>query len=131
VLQDRIAAVPPPTPAHRIAASMVRLVLAAWLASTATSALAQPTAPSRGQTLYELHCIGCHSTQMHWREQRRATDWASLAALVRQWQGAAFLDWSDDDIDAVARFLNQTIYRFPAPAQPVGGAAPAAARRQG
>jgi hypothetical protein len=32
---------------------------------------------------------------------------------VRRFQDAAYLRWSDDDIDAVAHYLNDTIYRFP------------------
>lgn len=85
----------------------------------AGAAMAQPVAPSRGQTLYELHCIGCHGTQMHWRDRRQATDWPSLVGQVRLWQANALLNWSGDDIDAVARYLNATIYRFPQPAAPI------------
>jgi hypothetical protein len=32
---------------------------------------------------------------------------------VRRFQGLASLAWSDDDIEAVARHLNDTIYHFP------------------
>lgn len=83
-------------------------------------AVAQPAAPSRGQALYELHCIGCHGTQMHWRDRRQATDWPSLVGQVRLWQANALLNWSDEDIDAVARHLNATIYRFAQPSLPIG-----------
>jgi mono/diheme cytochrome c family protein len=69
-------------------------------------------APSRGELLYTTHCIACHSTQMHWREQRRATDLDSLKEQVRLWQGRAFLSWSEDDIAEVTRYLNERIYRF-------------------
>jgi cytochrome c len=31
--------------------------------------------PSRGQLLYETHCIACHSTQVHWRDQHVVRDW--------------------------------------------------------
>ena len=72
----------------------------------------QPAA-SRGQLLYETHCIACHDTQVHWRERRLATDWASLSAQVRRWQANSGLQWTDEEIDAVVRYLNRTIYRFP------------------
>jgi mono/diheme cytochrome c family protein len=98
--------------------------VACLLALGVGTAVAQPAVPERGQTLYELHCIGCHTTQMHWRAQRQATDWASLRGQVRLWQGNALLNWKDDDIDAVAHFLNQTIYRFPEPARPIGRRGP-------
>ncbi|MEO8302560.1 MAG: cytochrome c [Betaproteobacteria bacterium] len=70
-------------------------------------------AVSRGALLYETHCIACHDAQVHWREDRLATDWASLSAQVRRWQANTGLQWTDDDIAAVVRYLNTTIYRFP------------------
>jgi hypothetical protein len=70
------------------------------------------SAQSRGELLYATHCISCHTTQMHWRDEKAATDWSSLKAQVRRWQGAISLGWSEDDIVEVARHLNQTIYRF-------------------
>ena len=63
--------------------------------------------------LYTTHCNECHSTQMHWRNDRRALDWDSLKAQVRRWQGNAGLGWGDADIAEVARHLNDTIYRYP------------------
>jgi mono/diheme cytochrome c family protein len=75
---------------------------------------AQPEKPvTRGELLYTTHCVACHTTQMHWRDQRRATDWNSLKAQVRRWQATAQLGWSESDIAEVARHLNDTIYRFP------------------
>ena len=50
---------------------------------------------------------------MHWRDKRQATDWESLQRQVRRWQANAGLRWTDDDITAVARYLNETIYRYP------------------
>jgi len=80
----------------------------------AVDAPAQPSAPdpARGKLLYETHCIECHSTQMHWRDARTASDWPSLLSQVRRWQERADLQWNDEDIDAVARYLNDTIYHF-------------------
>ena len=75
---------------------------------------AQP-APSGGALLYQTYCIACHDTQVHWRAQKLARDWASLAAQVRRWQANAGLQWSDEEIDEVARYLNATIYHFPVP----------------
>ncbi|KQT10847.1 hypothetical protein [Ramlibacter sp. Leaf400] len=95
---------------------------AAILSTLLGSAIAQvpPTPATRGAMLYENHCGACHSEQMHWRAQRRAQDWNSLRALVLQWQGEARLGWNGEDIDAVARHLNDTIYRFPAPQRVAG-----------
>jgi len=106
---------------------MTGLLHTALLVATlalAGPALAQPAttpaAPGRGQLLYETHCIACHGIQMHWRAQRLVTDWPQLLTQVRRWQGTAQLQWSDADIDAVARHLNDTLYRLPVPARPAG-----------
>jgi mono/diheme cytochrome c family protein len=93
-----------------------RLAVLAAAAALAGGALAQPAAvPGRGQMLYETHCIACHSTQMHWRDQKTAKDWPGLRRLVRRWQNEQQLRWSDSDIDEVARYLNQRYYRYPEP----------------
>lgn len=82
------------------------------IASAMAQAQTVPT-PSRGQLLYNTHCISCHSTQMHWRDERRARDWDGLKFQVRRWQDVAGLQWTEADIVEVARHLNSTIYRFP------------------
>ena len=69
-------------------------------------------AQSRGELLYSTHCISCHTTQMHWRDKKLATDWTSLRYQVRRWQGNAKLAWNDADILEVARYLNEGIYRY-------------------
>ncbi|MFY7973360.1 MAG: cytochrome C [Rubrivivax sp.] len=71
---------------------------------------------TRGELLYATHCGACHTTQMHWRDRKKVVDWASLRQEVRQWQDVARLGWSDDDIEQVARYLNDQHYRLPAPA---------------
>jgi mono/diheme cytochrome c family protein len=108
---------PPKTPTH---AAGVALLLILALAGTAALAQA-PAAPaggtvvpaSRGQALYTTHCIACHNTQVHWRDNKLATDWDSLKALVRRWQATAALAWSEADVVEVARYLNDSIYRHP------------------
>lgn len=69
-------------------------------------------AQSRGELLYNTHCIACHTTQMHWRNKKLATDWDTLEAQVRRWQQAASLGWRDDDIAEVTRYLNERYYDF-------------------
>ena len=72
--------------------------------------------PTRGQLLYATHCVECHNSQMHWRDKRLASDWASLKAQVTRWQAVALLNWGEADIVAVTRHLNQVVYRFKPPA---------------
>lgn len=87
-------------------------ILAILVASGALAqAQPQPSA-SRGQLLYTTHCVACHSTQMHWRDGRKAVDWDSLKAQVRRWQTNAGQTWNEADIAEVTRHLNDTIYHF-------------------
>ncbi len=70
---------------------------------------------SRGELLYANHCIGCHTTQVHWRQKKTATDLRTLQSEVRRWQAASGLGWSDEDIAEVTRYLNALHYRFAPP----------------
>jgi mono/diheme cytochrome c family protein len=86
------------------------------------SAAQEPSAAGRGELLYAIHCVACHSEQLHWRDKKVAGDWPRLKAEVRRWQAAARLRWSEDDIVAVARYLNETIYHLPQTGDVVGSA---------
>ena len=68
---------------------------------------------SRGELLYSTYCIACHTTQVHWRDDRLATDWKSLTKQVRRWQNNAGLTWEEEDIRSVAHYLNTLYYHFP------------------
>jgi mono/diheme cytochrome c family protein len=105
----------------------MRSILPSLLLIAAGAAHGQAEPPGRGQLLYSTHCIECHTQRMHWRDAALARDWDTLKTQVRRWQREARLDWDEDDIEAVARYLNESIYRFPrpvamAPATPCRGA---------
>ncbi len=100
--------------------SALLLLLCGLLAATAVAPTGAqsppqdaPRVPTRGELLYNTHCIACHSQQMHWRDKREAVDWPTLKAQVALWQERGALGWTGDDIQAVAAFLNDSIYRFP------------------
>lgn len=69
---------------------------------------------SRGELLYSTHCIACHTTQVHWRDQRLAMDWNGLTGQVRRWMSNAGLPPNDEDAIAIAQYLNRLYYHFPA-----------------
>ena len=102
-----------------------RLLAFTVLAVSSASSHSQvmPT-QSRGGLLYTTHCVSCHTTQMHWRDDRQAIDWDSLKAQVRRWQASAGLQWGEPDITEVSRYLNETIYRYPIPADRVALVSP-------
>lgn len=104
------------TPAAKLAAaSTAGLAITAALLAAAPASAQDLDRPTRGRLLYETHCIACHRTQVHWRDQRLARDWPALLEQVRDWQQRAHLGWSEGDIADVARHLNDTIYRFERP----------------
>jgi cytochrome c1 len=105
-----------------IAAALRRVLLAALLGAALPASAQDAGQPARGRLLYETHCIACHNSQMHWRDQRLARDWPGLVAQVRDWQARATLFWGDADIVEVARHLNDTIYRFERPLAMLGRA---------
>jgi hypothetical protein len=79
------------------------------------SAIAQ----SRGELLYVTNCIACHTTDMHWRDKRAASNWTTLTAQVRRWQDAASLAWTDGDILDVSVYLNETAYHYDQTERPI------------
>jgi len=81
-------------------------------------------AQSRGELLYSTHCVSCHTSEMHWRDNKAAIDWVSLKFQVRRWQTAASLGWSESDVHAVTVYLNESIYRYVQPADSIAMHAP-------
>lgn len=110
----------PASLAKRANPATLAIVSALFAIGPAAPALAQ----SRGEMLYTTYCQTCHTTQVHWRASKLATDWSSLEAQVRRWQGTGRLGWSDDDIRDTTRYLNETIYRFPQTADTLSGDVP-------
>ena len=102
----------------------------AGLLLSAVAFVAGAQAESRGELLYATHCIACHTTQMHWRDQRIATDWIRLKAEVRRWQRTAALNWGEADIVEVARYLNESIYRFTKTPEPLASLGPQPGRKR-
>ncbi len=87
------------------------------------------TGALRGELLYSTHCIGCHNTQLHWRDRKAANNWASLKAEVEHWQKTSGLGWREEDVTDVARYLNALYYRFPEPPASTAEAAASAPPR--
>jgi len=92
------------------------LVALLVLSGHVAEAEAQPIRDAtRGELLYSTHCLACHDTQVHWREKKLATDWASLQSEVRRWALLSKLEWSEYDIEVVTGYLNDLHYRYPPP----------------
>lgn len=105
---------------------LAALLLALAAAFAAPLAQAEPAASApeatpetRGALLYGNHCIACHNANMHWRANSIVKNWGGLVTLVRRWQGAAQLNWSAEDIDEVAAYLNARFYHLERPGKAV------------
>jgi mono/diheme cytochrome c family protein len=71
---------------------------------------------ARGRALYQSSCDGCHSQNIHWRNKRLVSSWATLVNEVTRWQRNAGQRWEPSDISNVAAYLNDRFYRLPCPA---------------
>ena len=67
----------------------------------------------RGHLLYETYCIGCHTTQAHWREKHLVRSWTDLLYQVTRWQKNAGQNWSSEEINDAAAYLNEAFYKMP------------------
>jgi mono/diheme cytochrome c family protein len=94
--------------------TIVVIMTALMFAATLVAGQSTGVGDQHGELLYSTYCIGCHTTQMHWREKRLATDWGSLRYQVRRWQENIAPGLAEEDSTAIARYLNNLYYHFPA-----------------
>ncbi len=83
--------------------------------TTPATPMAPPPGMSQGELLYTTHCVACHTTEVHWRAKKLAKDWRTLIAQVRRWQTNNNLHWGEEEVVAVAHYLNGTFYHFQEP----------------
>jgi mono/diheme cytochrome c family protein len=67
----------------------------------------------RGELLYSVHCVACHTAQKHWRQNKIALDWPGLVKQVSHWQAFAKVGWGEQEIVDVASYLNGAFYHYP------------------
>ena len=99
-------------------------VASMFVATTVAGQATQADEP-RGELLYSTYCVGCHTTQVHWRDKKLVVDWTGLKKQVRRWQSNVGLGLAEEDIAAIAQYLNRLYYRFPATDAKQTGAADA------
>ena len=95
---------------------MRRIAIALLLAALGSTQPAAGADAARGQALYESRCVGCHTKSVHQREARRATSFEGLLAQVARWNATLGGDWTAEDIEDVAVYLNQRFYKHDCPA---------------
>ena len=67
---------------------------------------------SRGQQLYENHCMGCHESVVQIRSAPTARSYRDLQHRVAHWASYLKLPWSEEEVADVARYLDAAHYRF-------------------
>lgn len=66
----------------------------------------------RGRMLYDLRCGECHSESVHGRAQRDARSFGDVLAYVVRWSSQVNTSWRSEDINDVAKYVNDTYYGF-------------------
>jgi len=94
---------------------MSRISAVLLLAALAPAVPAVAADAARGQALYESRCGECHTKSVHQRESRKATTFAGVLAQVGRWNDTLGGDWTAEDIEDVAVYLNQRYYKYPCP----------------
>ena len=85
------------------------------LIACCAASLAFAADPDRGRELYDTHCGSCHSASVHGRAKRAATNFEEIRAWVIRWKENLALGWSDDEVDDVSLYLDNSYYRYPCP----------------
>lgn len=65
-----------------------------------------------GMDLHQTNCLSCHGTEAYTRSDRRVTSFPSLITRVNACNVNLGMGWFDDEVDAVARYLDENYYQF-------------------
>jgi len=68
---------------------------------------------TRGQMLYENHCISCHESTVFIRTKRKAKSYKEVGNWVNQRADWLNLSWGDVEKQEVMQYLNERYYKFP------------------
>ena len=66
----------------------------------------------RGKLLYENHCMSCHESVVHIRENRRAGALGEIYWQTTRWAVTQQLEWRYEEVRDVAQYLNNQFYKF-------------------
>lgn len=71
-----------------------------------------PLTQLRGQLLYENHCMACHESLVHIRNNQSTRSLPDLQRQVRHWADYLHLHWSEEEVGEVERYLDSRYYKF-------------------
>ena len=64
------------------------------------------------EALLQDKCSSCHGSEVYTRPDHKMNSLAQLTKQVRRCTQAAGASWFDEDITAVANFLDKSYYKF-------------------
>ena len=67
---------------------------------------------SHGKSLQQENCMACHDDSVYTRNDRRVTTMEGLTKQVKRCELTLGLQWFDEDVNAVAGYLNESFYKF-------------------
>jgi hypothetical protein len=102
-----------------IAMKLLILCSLILLSSIASAEPYQSADAKAGQMLAEKNCVSCHAesfggdgSEIYTRESRKVKSSKGLVSQVRNCNTMLGLKWFEDEEQNVARYLNQTYYKF-------------------
>lgn len=96
---------------------MLNLLRALALLCGAISLGSQAQDAERGKLLYETYCGTCHYERVHDRLRTKIGDLADLRDEVARWAPQTKRQFTLDEIEQVAQYLNESHYRIGLPAR--------------
>jgi mono/diheme cytochrome c family protein len=76
------------------------------------STSAQGADSGRGGLLYENHCLSCHESTVHVRDNHKVNSIDEIRAQVIRWAKNQMLEWGPAEIDDVVDYLDEHFYHF-------------------
>ena len=91
---------------------IVFMIAAAILASAPLVAAGGAGNAERGKELYAENCTMCHGAKIHTRPDHFVRSLKKLREQVDRCQDGAELGWTEQQINDVVAYLNETYYQF-------------------
>ncbi len=67
---------------------------------------------ANGKTIYDKNCKGCHTTAIHTRPDRIIFSKRALSKRIKFCERMAGAHWSEQQLNDVTEYLNETFYKF-------------------
>lgn len=89
-----------------------RGVFTAALITLCLSTSAESDDSVRGKLLYENHCLDCHESVVHMRDNHKVKSLDDLRAQVIRWAQDQKLEWGEVEVSDVVDYLDERYYHY-------------------